>query len=434
MAINGINSINNWSYYINYQQAVNKTRLTQALSKNPVIADKLDKYEQSGSSAGLGSSKNFLKEYNSAVSGLMSSANTLRNVNSKSPLNELTAKSSDTDVADVKVNYTVRETAKYDLEVSQTASAQVNSSEFVSGSALASGDMNFAVESADGGRIDVNVSSVKENGGQKTNYQMMKEAAEQINKGDSGVRAEVVVDDGKTSLKLTSEKTGAANGFTVSGDEGAAKGIKETAQEGRDAVYKVTKEGVTREYTSSTNEISLDYGRMTATLKKAGEVSVSTGLDDGKVVSAVKDLVANYNKTLNLLNDNASRGSGVINQIRNMAMAPASEKSMELIGITVNKDGTLKLDESKLKESLNKDPSLTKDILGGSFGVAQGAFNDAVKGMGANSLSLISNDISSLQGYGSINDPLGNMSFFANSGSWGRNNYSALGLMFDMLV
>ena len=115
-------------------------------------------------------------------------------------------------------------------------------------------------------------------------------------------------------------------------------------------------------------------------------------------------------------------------------MAPASEKSMELIGITVNKDGTLKLDESKLKESLNKDPSLTKDILGGSFGVAQGAFNDAVKGMGANSLSLISNDISSLQGYGSINDPLGNMSFFANSGSWGRNNYSALGLMFDMLV
>lgn len=66
--------------------------------------------------------------------------------------------------------------------MSQTASAQVNSSEFVSGSALASGDMNFAVESADGGRIDVNVSSVKENGGQKTNYQMMKEAAEQINK------------------------------------------------------------------------------------------------------------------------------------------------------------------------------------------------------------------------------------------------------------
>ena len=86
MAINGINSINNWSYYINYQQAVNKTRLTQALSKNPVIADKLDKYEQSGSSAGLGSSKNFLKEYNSAVSGLMSSANTLRNVNSRARL------------------------------------------------------------------------------------------------------------------------------------------------------------------------------------------------------------------------------------------------------------------------------------------------------------------------------------------------------------
>lgn len=429
MAINGINSMNNWSYYIRYQQSVNNTRLVNAISKNPKVSSYLQSINGTNnapSSTTYADSKEFLKTYNSNMSDLMSSANALRTGNQQSVLNELSASSSNSDVADVKANYKLREAADYSLKVSQTAAAQTNASEFVSGSAIAGNDINLSIETS-AGKFDVNIGAAKENGGQKTNYQMFKEAAEAINSKKSGVLAEVDVKDGNVSLKISSSETGSKNKFKVDGNEGAAAKIKEAAQEARDAIYSVSKNGSEREYTSSSNDISLEYGRMTATLKKAGETTISSGVDNNKVVSAMKDLVSNYNKTLDFLNSNAGRGTGVVNQIRNMATAPTSEKSMELIGVDVNKDGTLKVDESKLLESLSKDPSLTRDIIGGSFGIAQGAFSDAVKGMGANSLSLINNNMSVQQNPFSFGVYSGNRAFT-------MNNISALGLMFDMFV
>ncbi|MCI8342174.1 MAG: flagellar filament capping protein FliD [Firmicutes bacterium] len=437
MAINGINSMNNWSYYIRYQQSVNNTRLANALSKNPKVSSYLQSVNGASGTNGVSSkpyadSKDFLKTYNSNMTGLMSSANALRTGNKNSVINEISASSSNTDVASVKTNYTLRDTADYALNVSQTAAAQVNSSEFVSGSALAESDMNFSIESS-AGKIDVSVVASKENGGQKTNYQMFKEAAESINSQKSGLLAEVDVKDGNVSLKISSAETGSKNTFAINGDEGSASGLKNVSQESRDAVYSITKNGTTKEYTSSSNDINIEYGRMTATLKKAGETTISTGMDNDKVVSAMKDLVSNYNKTLDFLNKNADRGTGVVNQIRNMATAPTAEKSMELIGVSVNKDGTLKIDEAKLAESLKKDPSLTRDIIGGSFGIAQGAFSDAVKGMGANSLSLINNSMNQQYGYNSY-DPFSQLSLYRGNRAFTMNNISALGLMFDMFV
>jgi len=188
---------------------------------------------------------------------------------------------------------------------------------------------------------------------------------------------------------LQSSETGAKNVFTVSGSEGAAAGISNVATEAVDAKYSVKKDGVTRNYTSSSNKVDLEYGKITADLKKTGETSVSVGLDTDKVVSSVKELVKNYNDTLDLLNDNYSRGTGVMRQISRMA-------------------------------------------IGGSFGLADGAFNDAISGMSTNSVSLINNDMSQQKSY--YEDMFGTASRFSRTNPFGISNYTTVGLMFDMLI
>ncbi len=431
MAINGIG--NSWNSFLNYQQSVNNVRLYNALGRysSSRVSSVKNNYSTSNVNSLLNDSKSFITEYNSSMSKLMSSSNSLRNSNKSSVMNDLTAVSSNKDVASLTTNYKLRDTTNFELNVSQLATSQSNVSEAVSGSALATEDMSLKIEGVNGA-IDVNVSSVKENGGQKTNYQMFKEAAEIINSKNVGVNASVEVKDGKAALKLQSSETGAKNGFTVSGSEGAAAGISNVATEAVDAKYSVKKDGVTRNYTSSSNKVDLEYGKITADLKKTGETSVSVGLDTDKVVSSVKELVKNYNDTLDLLNDNYSRGTGVMRQISRMASAPTSERSMALVGITVNDDGTLKLDEDKLRESLTKNTSIARDVIGGSFGLADGAFNDAISGMSTNSVSLINNDMSQQKSY--YEDMFGTASRFSRTNPFGISNYTTVGLMFDMLI
>ena len=83
MAINGINSYG-MGYY-NYQSSISNIRLAQALSKNT-------RYMQSNASlnapvtGSLKSSMTFMKQYNSSMSDLMSTANSLKNANSATSL------------------------------------------------------------------------------------------------------------------------------------------------------------------------------------------------------------------------------------------------------------------------------------------------------------------------------------------------------------
>ena len=115
-------------------------------------------------------------------------------------------------------------------------------------------------------------------------------------------------------------------------------------------------------------------------------------------VDAVKDTVSKYNSTLKLLNDNADRGPGVMKQLARMAASdPASEYSMNKIGMSVNKDGTLELDEARLTAALKSDdPTMRKeltDIIGGHNGVADRIHVHTIYGSTMSSRQLIGNDI-----------------------------------------
>ena len=424
---------NNFSNsYFNSTNALNQLKLQQAL-------DKLDKKTSSSSSNTATSSlssnaSTFLRNYDSAMSDLMSAANSLRDVNSSGVSNSLTVNSSDSDVLTASKNYTLRKPESFDVSVQQLAAAQQNVSTAVTSNAKATEDANFSIVT-NKGTANINVSSVNEYGVQKTNRQLLNDVAKEINRQSVGVKASVeTTKDGKSVLKLTSKETGTDNSFIVNGEFAKNNGLSEATTAAQNAQYSVTdSNGFTEEFTSSSNNVSLDYGKASMTLKSVGDATVSVGVDNKNIADAVENLVDKFNKALSVVSSNADRGSGVKNQLSQMLSGPAPEKSLKLIGFTKNADGSLSLNKDTLLEKLDEDPELIKDIISGNHGLAQGAYRSAESGMSRSANSLISKDLKQMQQETSM-DTLSLMSRFANSGAYNLSNYYTAGLLMNMLV
>lgn len=432
MAINGISSYGMSGYY-DYQAAISRARLQQALSRNPRIVSAVESVNKVSSNF-KSSSMDFLKSYNTVMSDVMQSANSLRGANSSGIMNDYDVSSSDAAVAAVSERYAARSEKDFTLDVDQIAAAQENVSSGVRGGDIASENMDFTLESVSGqfDSLQIQVSSQNEDGSRKTNRQMLREAARQINAGGADVTASVVEKDGKSMLALKGRNTGTSAAFRISGQTGSASGIENADVEAQNAQYTVTDGDTSRTYTSQSNQIQLDYGKINATLKGTGTTTVSSKVDDSKIISAVSDLVTSYNKALTFLNDNAEHGSGVIRQLSSFAGDLASDKTLKMAGITTNKDGTLSLDKDALKKSLTENPSLTRSILSGAGSVSQTAFNRATSAMSTNSASLISNDLTEID-QNSYMDPVNLMSMYAKNGRM-MSNYNAVGLLMNFMV
>ena len=199
--MNGIsNYYNNYSNSVN---AMNQLKLQQALNKLESKNSSSNSVSSGSSTSSLNSgSATFLRNYNSAMSDLMSSANSLRDVNSAGVNNTLTVNSSDKDVLTATKNYTLRKEESFDVSVQQLATAQQNVSDALANNGLATQDAKFSIETAKGS-ANINVSAVGTNGARKTNRQMLNDVAKEINRQNIGVRASVEVKDGKSTLKLT---------------------------------------------------------------------------------------------------------------------------------------------------------------------------------------------------------------------------------------
>ena len=105
----------------------------------------------------------------------------------------------------------------------------------------------------------------------------------------------------------------------------------------------------------------------------------------------------------------------------------------EKLGITVNKDATLKFDKDVFAKNMKENPSLTKDLIAGAAGIADKAFNKASSGLRVNSGSLINGDLSDMQSE-SFTNPYNVFSMYSRSGVYSLNNYAAVGMMFNLLA
>lgn len=116
------------------------------------------------------------------------------------------------------------------------------------------------------------------------------------------------------------------------------------------------------------------FGRFDTALKsmekgeEGAQEKVGKATDD--VVSAVKDLVKNYNDTMSYLKKNGSYGSGLSSQMESLKRSIPTEQGLSYLGMSVDTTGELKVDESKLRETLKNDPQYVKGGIGGQFGIA----------------------------------------------------------------
>ena len=155
--------------------------------------------------------------------------------------------------------------------------------------------------------------------------------------------------------------------------------------------------------------------------------------DNESLISGVEDLVNHYNKTVDFLRSNAGQGAEVSRQLRNMVRSLGSEQSLEMAGITANKDGTLSFDKEKLAKNLEEDEALVRDVISGRNGIAQAAFDRGSAGLRANSAGLVQESVRQAEssqntdGYHFLNT-------FSKAGAYNLSNYMALGLMMDYFV
>jgi flagellar hook-associated protein 2 len=222
--------------------------------------------------------------------------------------------------------------------------------------------------------------------------------------GNSGVQATIVRESGGSRLVLTSSKTGAANGITVSqvGDAGLEKLTNAqlmTLQPAQDAHIKIA----TFDHYSATNEISdaidgvtLDLTDTTAT----GEtVSLNVTQDSTKLMENVNAFIKGYNTLATQMSqlrkytpDATSQGPllgdamlrGIEERLRLDLSSTVSGTgsvydSLASIGITKKVDGTLDLNSVKFQKALTSDPTTVAQIFGGDNGIAKKLYDELDK-------------------------------------------------------
>lgn len=101
---------------------------------------------------------------------------------------------------------------------------------------------------------------------------------------------------------------------------------------------------------------------------EAARKAADSALDD--IVAAVKDFANKYNDTVSYMSANASRGSGVANQLEAFKRMIPTEQGLKTLGMKMDTNGKLQVDEDKLKDALGEIYDHVKETIGGQYGIA----------------------------------------------------------------
>ena len=201
--------------------------------------------------------------------------------------------------------------------------------------------------------------------------------ANAINATGSGVRASVINDAGNFRLVLKGE-SGAAKGFTLTADAGAAPGLSQFAttamtvgQTASDASFTV--DGVA--YTRATNNFSDVVPGLSITLKKADPLAPIT-IGATRPIDTLKQTLSDFVSVFNTLKQDtaaartANKGNpalrGFERQLSAFIAQPLTAdpniKSLSDVGISTNRDGTISLNAAKMEAALRDHPDAVEAI------------------------------------------------------------------------
>jgi flagellar hook-associated protein 2 len=216
-----------------------------------------------------------------------------------------------------------------------------------------------------------------------------------INQADLGVSANVVFNGTKYSLMLTSNATGAANAFTVSGSGGLAAFSYSSGGSGGSGLTEETTasnasfslNGIS--ITSGSNTISGAITGLTLTLAASGSAAVSVAANVSPVVQAAQSVVSALNNAVGTIDKYASynptSGAGpllgdvglqivrtdLLNAISSSYNGSTSGGfgSLGSVGFSITSGGQVALDTTKLTSAAETNYGAVAGLLG-AIGIA----------------------------------------------------------------
>ena len=237
-----------------------------------------------------------------------------------------------------------------------------------------------------------------------TNRDFMQRMADAVNKADIGVSAAISSSNNHSSLNFTSKATGANQVFSVNdvnGNAVEAMGVAKITQNAQDAVFSVN--GGEKQ-TSASNDIDLGGGlRVTLVDSSSQPVRISSGRDAAGMQASMRQVVSGLNSLLEAARSNDS-DLNTRRLVRDLeGLIRRNRRALENIGISMTRNGTLAIDEAKLKTSA-EDGSL-HSFLSGSGPRQSGFVNDLnriAESVSSNPLRHISRHVVRTPGFDSI--------------------------------
>ncbi len=342
-----------------------------ALERRPItlLANAKTKLNTQLSSFGL--MQSYMGNLQSIAGKLATASNWTRNTGTTSDATSISVSASATAAS-----------ARYSIEVSKLATAQSSSSAvFADPSDLGTGTLTITK-----GGVPVTIEILAG----ETSLQAVRD---KINGADAGVSATIIQDSGGPMLVLTGTETGLANAFTVgvSNAAGTLASLNTLTPRVPAADAEFTVNNIP--LTSATNQLTGVIDGVDLTLKKVttGPVDVNVASDTAAMKKDITDFVSAYNELSKYLatqtkydegtkNAGALQGDrtavGLIGKLRGLVQqsSPASTVYGRLsdMGISFERDGTLKIDDTKLTTALANPAELSKAFSTASTGIAVG--------------------------------------------------------------
>ncbi len=329
---------------------------------------------------------------------------------------------SEKDVLTASSNYGAK-TATYEIDVQELATEQVNQSDKLSATernSFTQGENTIAItQNGKTTNVSFNVLSGD------NNAQSLARVARAINQSDAGVTASVEIDKQNNAyLTITADETGENNAFSIedaTGDFADKANLDNVKEQAQNAKYSVNG----NEYEATKNYISLDLGRVNATIKSEGKSTITVSSNPDDVVSSVERFVKDYNEAVSSLSSGRVQNSAINSLTSGFSLNASARRNLAEIGITQNNfTGKMSVDKEKLASAIAQNPDRVEALLSKETGGLTSKAENAVKRVeNTPKTTFVSNSYLNGEDYGYIS---GQSSIY--------RNYASLGLMMNMLL
>jgi len=349
-----------------------------AVEKQPLTALKTRQSTVESRISALGTLKSALASLQTAAGNLV--PGTTQTLAEK--FSSFTAKSADETVATATAKSGVAAT-KYTLTNITLASAeQVRKTETALGIPSGTGSGTLSIKVGSGDSVDVSVS----------NGTSLTDIAKAINDSKAGVTASVVNDGTAKHLVITAKESGASNTISITGSTGwegfnfrpssASADTNSWVSQQAATSASVDVNGLT--ITSQSNTISDAVSGLTINLLKASSAGTAINVtqdNTSSITSALNAFVTAYNtaassmKSMGAYNATtkvagALQGDAVLRsaqaQVSRLVTAKYGTGDLQTLsdlGISLQKDGTLKLDSTKLNKAIENDFAAVSEMV-----------------------------------------------------------------------